>query len=64
MPETIGIIAISIARGNVIDALGEEVTERMVNIRRMALVAHGGSQALREADLPVDTTEQQRPKVG
>jgi hypothetical protein len=32
VPETVGIIAISIARGNVIDALGEEVTERMVNI--------------------------------
>jgi hypothetical protein len=64
VPETGGIIAIRIARGHVIDALGEEGTERMVNIRRMARVAHSGSQALREADLAVDTPEQQRSKVG
>ena len=55
VPETIGIIAVRIAGGDLIDALGEEVPQRMVNIRRMALVAHGGGQALCQADLAVDT---------
>jgi hypothetical protein len=46
-----------------IDALREEVPEWMVNIRRVALVAHGGGQALREADLAVDASQQERAKV-
>ena len=54
VPETIGIIAVRIAGGDLIDPLGEQVTQGMISIRRMALVAHGGGQALRQADLAVD----------
>jgi hypothetical protein len=63
IPQTVGIIAVRIARGALIDALREEVPEGMGNIRRVALVAHGGSQALREADLAVDAPQQERAKV-
>src|SRR5215471_6075082 len=55
IPEAVRIIAVRIAGGNLVDTLGEEVPERMVNIRRVALVTHGGSQALCQADLTVDT---------
>ena len=64
VPETIGIIAIRIAGGDLIDTLGEEVTERMMNIGRMALVLHSGGQAFGEANLAVDTTQQEGAKVG
>ena len=54
VPETIGIIAIRIAGGESIDSLREQVTQRMISIRRMALVVHRGGQALCQADLAVD----------
>jgi hypothetical protein len=57
VPETVGIIAVSIARGDLRDPLGEEVTESMVRIRRMAPIAHGGGQTFREADLAVDPAQ-------
>src|SRR5262245_47004884 len=63
VPETIRIIAIRIAGGDLIDTLGEEVTERMVDIRRMALVPHGGGQTLGQTNLAVDTPQQEGSKV-
>jgi hypothetical protein len=57
VPETIGIIAIRIAGGELIDPLREQVTQRMISIRRMALVVHRGGQALCQADLAVDPTQ-------
>jgi hypothetical protein len=57
VPETIGIIAIRIARRDLIDALGEEVSKRMVNIRGMAFVAYCSGQAFGEADLAVDAAQ-------
>jgi hypothetical protein len=57
VPETVGIIASRIARGDLRDPLGEEVTESMVRRRRMAPIAHRGGQAFREADLVVDPAE-------
>jgi hypothetical protein len=57
VPETIGIIAIRIARRNLIDALGEEVPKRMVNIRGRAFVAYCSGQAFGEAALAVDPTQ-------
>jgi hypothetical protein len=62
-PATIGIIAVRIAGGDLLEARGEEVPERLVNIRWMALVAHGGSQPLGEADLAGNTPPQQGAKV-
>src|SRR5918994_6222113 len=64
VPETVRIIPISIARSNLIDPLGEEVAQRVVDIRRMAFVAHRGGQPLGEADLSVNPSEQEGAKVG
>ena len=44
VPETIGIIAVRIAGGELIDPLREQVTQRMISIRRMSLVVHSGGQ--------------------
>jgi hypothetical protein len=40
-----------------INALREKVTERMVNIGGVALVADRSGQAFRETDLPVNPAE-------
>jgi hypothetical protein len=55
--ETLGLLAVGIARGDLIDPLGKQVSPGMVRLRRMALVTHGSSQAFREADLAVDPTQ-------
>ena len=64
VPETVRIIAVRIAGGDLIDTLGEEVPEWMVNIRWVTLVTHGRGQALCQADLTVDTPEQEGAEVG
>ena len=64
VPETVRIIAVRIAGGDLIETLGEEVPERMVNRRWVALVTHGRGQALCQADLTVDTPEQEGAEVG
>ncbi len=53
--EVIGVIGVGISRGDLIDALGEELLHGMFRIGRMSLVTHRRGQALREADLSVDT---------
>ena len=64
VPETIGIIAVRIPGGNLIDTLGQEVTERVVDIGRMPLVLHSSGKAFGEANLAIDTTQQEGAKVG
>ena len=64
VPETIGIIAIRIPGGDLIDTLGQEVTEGMVDIGRMPLVLHSSGKAFGEANLAVDATQQEGAKVG
>ena len=64
MPEAIGIIAVRIPGGDLIDTLGQEVTERMVDIGRMPLVLHGSSKTFGEANLAVDASQQEGAKVG
>jgi hypothetical protein len=64
VPQTVGIIAVRIAGGELIDPLGKEVPERMGDVRRVTLVTHGGSQAFGQADLPVDPPEQEGTEVG
>jgi hypothetical protein len=64
MPEMIGIIAVGIPRGDLIDPLGQEVTERVVDVGRMPLVLHSRSKACGEANLAVDATQQEGTKVG
>jgi hypothetical protein len=51
--ETIGILAVRIARGEVIDPLGEKVTQGRGQIRRMSPVAHCGGPTFRAAALAV-----------
>ena len=63
MPEAIGIIAVRIARGDLIDTLGQEVPQGMVNIGRMPLIMDGGGQAFGEANLAVDPAQQEGTKV-
>jgi hypothetical protein len=55
--EALGIIAVGIPRGDVIDPLGEELTKGMVDLRRVPPVAHGGRQAFRQANLAVDPAQ-------
>ena len=57
VPETIGIIAIRLARRDLIDALGEEVPKRMVNRRGLTFVAYCSGQTFGEADLSVDPAQ-------
>src|SRR5215831_10007569 len=63
MPETIGIIAVRIPGGNLIDTLGQEVTEGVVDIGRMSLVLPRRGKAFGEANLAIDATQQEGTKV-
>ena len=54
VPKAIGIVAVGIPAGDLIDTLGEEVAEGMIDIRRVAPVTYGSGQALCKADLAVD----------
>jgi hypothetical protein len=64
VPETIGSVAIGIPGGDVIDTLGQEVTEGMVDRGWMPLVLHSSGKAFGEANLAVDATQQEGAKVG
>jgi hypothetical protein len=64
VPQAIGILTVGIARGDLIDPLGAEVTEGMVDIGRMSGVLYGSGQALGQANLAVDTPPQEGAKVG
>jgi hypothetical protein len=57
VPETIGIIAIRIPRGDLVDTLGQEVSEGVIYIGLMSLVLHGSGKAFGETNLAVDATQ-------
>jgi hypothetical protein len=63
MAEMIGVIRIGISRGDLINALGSQVPQWRVNRGLMPLSMDSGSEAFRQANLAVDTTEQERTKV-
>ena len=63
VPKAIGIVAVGIPAGDLIETLGEEVAEGMIDIRRVAPVTYGSGQALGQADLAVDTAQQEGTKV-
>jgi hypothetical protein len=46
VPEAIGVIPIRIARGDLVDPLGQEVPQGMINIGQMALIMDRRGQAL------------------
>ena len=54
MPQAIGIIAVRIPRSDLIEALREEIAERMIDIGGVTLVADSSGQAFCEPDLPVN----------
>ena len=64
MPEAIGIIAVRIPGGDVINPLGQEVPERVVDRGRMPLVLHSRGKACGEAQLAIKAPEQEGAKVG
>jgi hypothetical protein len=61
--EAVSIIAVGIAGGNVIDTLGQEVTEWVIHGGGMACLLDGGRQACGEANLAIDATEEEDTKV-
>src|SRR5262249_43646471 len=64
MAEMIGVSGNGIARGDLINALGQQVPQGMINRGLMPLVVDSGGEAFREANRAVDTTEQERAQVG
>ena len=64
VPETIGIIAIRIPRSDLVDTLGQEVSEGVIYTGLMSLVLHGSGKACGETNLAVDATQQEGAKVG
>jgi hypothetical protein len=63
VPEAIGVIAIRIARGNLIDPLGQEVSQGMINIGQMALIMDRRGEAFGQTNLAVYSTQEERPKI-
>jgi hypothetical protein len=63
MSETIGIVAIRIPGSDLVDTLGQEGMEGMIDIGWVPLVLYGGGKTCSEANLPVDTTQQEGTKV-
>jgi len=59
----IGVIRIGISRGDLINALGQQVPPGMVHRGGVPLSAASGSEALREAYRLVDTPQQEGTKV-
>ena len=60
---TVGIIGISIAGGDWIDPLGEEVPQGRRDVGQMPLVTQGGGAAWREANGAVNAAPQEGAKV-
>ena len=61
---TLGIIAVRIPGGNVIDTLRQEVTERVVDRGRRPRGLHRRGKACGEAHLAIDTTQPEGATVG
>jgi hypothetical protein len=62
--EGIGVIGGRIPRGDLLDTLGQQVPSRMINLGWIPFVVYSGCEALRQTHLPIDTTEEESPKVG
>ena len=61
--QRIGVIGILIRASDLEDALGQQVPQVMPDIRRVAVVIEGRSQALGQANLAVDPAQNHRTKV-
>jgi hypothetical protein len=63
MPKTVGVIGVCIPRSDLINALGQQVPQGMVNIGRVPFIVESGGEALSQPDLTVDSSQQEGPKV-
>jgi hypothetical protein len=61
--QTVGIMRIGIAGGDVIDPLGSKVPQGMLDVGQMPLVTPGCGKACREANLAVNAAQQEGAKV-
>jgi len=61
--EAIGIVPIRISRSDLIDALGQEVTQRVVNRGLMPLLMDSCCKTRREPNLQVDPSQEECTKV-
>jgi hypothetical protein len=55
--KAVGIIAVRIARGDLIDTLGQEVAQGVINVGRMARIVYGCCEACGKANLTIDAAE-------
>ena len=62
MPETMGIIAVRIPGGDLIDTLGQQVPQGMINIGGVPFIMDGSGKAFGEAKLAIDTRSKRAPK--
>jgi hypothetical protein len=63
MPEAIGIVAIGIAGGDLVDTLREEIPEGMVDVGRMPFIMDGRRKTFGETNLAIDPAQQERTKI-
>jgi hypothetical protein len=56
MAEVMGVIRVRIAGSKLIEALGQQVPQGMINIGLVSCIVDSSSEALRQANLAVDTT--------
>jgi hypothetical protein len=61
--EAIGVVAVHIPRSHLIDALGQQVTQRVVKRGRMPLIMDSCCKALREPHLAVDPSQEEYAEV-
>lgn len=62
--QTIGIVAVFVAAADLVDALREQVVLGMRDVAGVPGIDYGCIDALGQADLAIDATQQQGPKVG
>jgi hypothetical protein len=59
-----GVIAVLVTGGDLIDALAEEIEERMVDALGAARIVEAGGDALGEAEVAVEVSQEQQATVG
>jgi hypothetical protein len=55
--EAVGVMAVRIAGGELIDTLGQEVAQGVINVGGMTWIVDGGREACGEANLAIDAAE-------
>src|SRR5262249_40689263 len=61
--EAVGVIAVRIAGGELIDTLGQEVAQGVINVGGMTCIVDGGREACGEANLAIDAAEYEDTKI-